>query len=340
MRRVEYFGLTTDTLRVRHRWITTRIVGETVLLFGGLAVIANWVGPHWGESLLWKGAYVLVLFAQALALQRIYIVAHEAAHKKIAPNNLRANDLVGQCVLLPLLVPLRVYRAIHVFHHGFNRRDVHTSALDVFVSPWRVTPLVRAACHVLWFLGVFCGGFFVHSLVSIVIFLFLPTRTAQKISPAFKHWTPRERVIAWGQFLAGALLYAAVYALFSTQGLLFTLVYPLLAFAWVWSLLVYIFHYHTTLGEKTRYNVRAIKHHWFFSWLMMNFNEHATHHMYPNIPWYELPERKQELPEAYAEKNGTDASVWRAILNQLSGPIVVYAGDHDPVPWLFVHWED
>lgn len=340
MQHSQIFALTTDKLRTRHRWVTIRIITETVLLWFGLAGAALVAGTHWGESPVWNGAYVVVLFAQALALQRIYIVAHEAAHKKISPNNLRGNDLAGQFVLLPMLVPLQVYRAIHVFHHGFNRRDVHTSALDVFVSPWHVTPLVRGICYGLWFLGVFCGGFFVHSLVSIVIFLFLPTRTAQKISPAFKHWTGRDRAIAWAQFLAGALLYAAAYFLFGTQVLLLALVYPLLAFAWVWSLLVYIFHYHTTLGDKTRYNVRAIKRHWFFSWLMMNFNEHATHHMYPNIPWYELPERKQELPEMYEEKNKSESSVLRAILNQLRGPIVVYAKDADPVPWLFIHWED
>jgi fatty acid desaturase len=192
----------------------------------------------------------------------------------------------------------------------------------------------------LWFLGVFCGGFFIHSLVSIVIFLFLPTRTAQKISPAFKHWTPRDRAIAWGQFLAGALLYCAVYFFFGTQVLLFTLVLPLLSFAWVWSLLVYVFHYHTTLGAQTRYNVRAIRRHWFFSWLMMNFNDHVTHHMYPHIPWYELPDRRTDLPQAYAEKNPTETSVLRAILKQLRGPLVVYVGDNNPVPWLFVHWED
>lgn len=340
MQRIDYVTLTTQQLRTRHRWLTARIVGETVFFFFMLAVTAINVGAHWGESLLWNAAYLIVLLAQGLALQRIYIVAHEAAHKKIAPNNLRANDWLGQMVLLPMLVPLQVYRAIHVFHHGFNRRDVHTSALDVFVSPWRVTRFVRAVCYTLWFLGVFCGGFFFHSLVSIVLFLFLPTRTAQKISPAFKHWTGRDRAIAWGQFLGGAALYAVVYFTLGGDVFRLTLLYPLLAFAWVWSLLVYIFHYHTTLGARTRYNVRAIQRHWFFSWLMLNFNEHATHHMYPNIPWYELPERKQELPAVYAEKNKTESSVWRAILNQLHGPTVVYAGDTDPAPWLFVHWED
>jgi fatty acid desaturase len=340
MQRTDYFALTTAQLRVRHRWLTIRMLGETIGIFIALALAANWLGPHWGEAWWGNAAYVLILLAQAFTLLRIYFIAHEAAHKKIAPHNVRANDFIGQAVLLPMLVPLQVYRAIHNFHHGFNRRDVNTSALDVFVVPWRVTPLIRAVCYGLWFLGVFAGGFFFHSLVSIVIFLFLPTRTAQKISPAFKHWTPRDRAIAWGQFLAGVALYGTVYASFGANALLFTLVYPLLAFAWGWSLLVYVFHYRTTLGAQTRYNVRAIRRQWFFSWLILNFNDHATHHMYPHIPWYELPNRRAELPAAYAEKNPTETSVPRAILNQLRGPLVVSAGDNNPVPWLFVHWED
>lgn len=340
MQRMDYFALTTEQLRARHRWLTIRTLSETAVLFVALALLANWVGPQWDKAWWWKAAYVVILLAQAFTLLRIYFIAHEAAHKKIAPNNLRANDFIGQAVLLPMLVPLQVYRAIHNFHHGFNRRDVHTSALDVFVVPWQITPLIRAGCYGLWFIGVFMGGFFLHSLVSIIIFMFLPMRTAQKISPAFKHWTPRDRAIAWGQFLAGAALYIAVYIFFGAQGLWFTLILPLLGFAWVWSLLVYVFHYHTTLGAQTRYNVRAIRRQWFFAWLIMNFNDHATHHMYPHIPWYELPDRRVELPEGYAEKNPTETSVLRAILHQLRGPLVVYAGDNNPVPWLFVHWED
>lgn len=340
MQRMDYFALTTEQLRARHRWLTIRTLGETGGFFVVLALFANWLGARWGEAWWWNAAYLVVLLAQAFTILRIYFIAHEGAHKKIAPNNLRVNDFIGQAILLPMLVPLQVYRAIHNFHHGFNRRDVHTSALDVFVVPWRVTPLIRTGCYVLWFLGVFVGGFFLHSLVSIVIFLFLPTRTAQRISPAFKHWTPRDRAMAWGQFLAGAALYVAVYLLFSAQVLWFTLVLPLLGFAWVWSLLVYVFHYHTTLGAQTRYNVRAIKRQWFFSWLMMNFNDHATHHVYPHFPWYELPEHRVELPEPYAEKNPTEPSILRAILKQLRGPTVVYAGDKNPVPWLFVRWED
>ncbi len=324
----------------RHAWLTARVIGETVAGFGGLAALANWLGPQFGAGGLVSLAYAGVLLAQGLLLQRIYIVAHEAAHKKIAPRRPLLNDGLGQALLLTILVPLQIYRKIHVFHHGFNRRDHNTSALDVFVSPWPVTPLVRAVGYTLWYLGIFAGGWFLHSLVSIVLFLGMPTPQAQRISPAFRNWNGRDRLIAWAQFLAGVAFHLAVAALGGGRVWLFTLGLPLLAFAWIWSLLVYVFHYHTTLGAQVRFNVRAIRSAGFFRWLLLNFNEHATHHMYPNLPWYELPERHAELPGPFAEKNQTAGSLWRAVLNQLHGPTVVYVRDADPTPHLFVHWED
>jgi fatty acid desaturase len=60
----------------------------------------------------------------------------------------------------------------------------------------------------------------------------------------------------------------------------------------------------------------------------MNFNEHATHHQYPNIPWYELPEKRKALPEPYLTKNQRTRNFFRAILNQLKGPNIVHERHH------------
>jgi len=340
MNRVEHLFFPTGREASRHRFVTTRVMVETILIFGVLGTLALNLGPRTNESSAMTMLYGAVWLAQGLMLQRIYIIAHEAAHKKLAPNHARANDVLGQAVLLPMLVPLQIYRAIHNFHHGFNRRDVHTSALDVFVSPWRVTPLIRAVCYVLWLLGVFAGGLFLHSLVSLILFLCLPTRVARKVSPAFKNWDARDRVIAWAQFLVAVAFHAFVAFVFGDQVWMWTLGLPLVTFAWIWSLMVYVFHYRTTMGAPTRFNVRAIRVNALLKWWLMNFSEHATHHQFPNLPWYALPLQHQELPAEYAEHNRTAPSLVRAILNQLAGPTVVYAQDKNPAPHLFMHWED
>jgi fatty acid desaturase len=174
----------------------------------------------------------------------------------------------------------------------------------------------------------------------VIIFLFIPTRTAVKVSPAFKRWTNKDRLTAWLQLLACAAFVISLGLVLGWPAWRLVWLYPFLAFAWVWSLIVYIYHYHTTIGDHARFNVRALRQHTFLSWLLLNFNQHASHHMYPNIPWHELPEKKQELPEVFKEKNQVSDSYLSAVLNQLKGPTVVYSEDRDPTPQLFVRWED
>lgn len=323
----------------RTRWINTRLLLETALLFVALALLANYCGPRAGQSGGWLAAYLVIWLMQGLMLQRLYIIAHEAAHRKLAARGW-LNDLLGQVVLSSIFVPLQVYRKIHQFHHGFNRKDIYTSALDVFVSPWPVTPLIKAICFGLWYLGVFAGGLFLHSLVSIVLFLFMPVRLAQKISPAFRQWRNRDRLIAWAQFLGAVAMQFAVGRVLGFEAWVYTFGLPLISFAWIWSLMVYVFHYNTTLGDQIRYNVRAINANRLLRWWLMNFNQHATHHMYPNLPWHALPLKAADLPAPFAEKNPTARSLPHAILNQLHGPTVVYKHDRNPAPRLFLHWED
>lgn len=267
--------------------------------------------------------YPLILLAQGLWLDRIYIVGHEATHRKLFLKNRTANELAGILLLTPLAVPLQIFRKIHVFHHGFNRRDNHTAALDTFVSRKPITAARRFFYRLLWFVGVFGSGYFWYSLGSIVIFLFLPTALATRISPAFKNWTRRDRAVAWGEFLLGIGFHLTFYLIGGWQFWLVSLALPMLVFAWIWSLLVYVFHYDTSVGAEVRFNVRSLDGNWFFSWLLMNFNEHTTHHAFPNLPWYELPAQKHELPERFRE-NQNVRTIWQAIRQQLKGPQIVY----------------
>ncbi|MCB0638176.1 MAG: fatty acid desaturase [Lewinella sp.] len=300
------------------------LVFETILVFlitGLLAeLLFGWIDA---PSLRWLLYGPLLLF-QGLWCYRIYIVGHETAHKKLFPGNLLLNDVLGSLVLLPILVPINIYRKIHYYHHGFNRKDVHTSALETFVVRGRFVRTKTVFYYLVWYIGIFCGGFFIHSLVSVFLFLFVPPRLAERISPAFKGWKWQDQVKAILLFGLGVLGHAGVYHFFGKQAYWLFLGYPLLSFAWVLSLLVYIFHYDTTIGSEVRYNVRSVRPVPVLSWILMNFNEHATHHQYPNIPWYDLPRKRKSLPAAFADKNQTTWSFWRAVFNQLKGPNIVY----------------
>lgn len=304
-----------------HDQISLRLVAETLAVHVALAAASAWAMHHELRAWLWPP----VLLALGLWFDRLYTVGHEAAHRKLFPDRPRRNDLVGALVLAPLLAPLTVFRKIHAFHHGHNRRAPKVSTLDVVVlppgPPWRRRAAV-AWGWTTWLLAVFAGGFFLHSLVSVVLFLLLPTAVAAKISPAFHGWNPRLRARAWAELLAGAGLHAAVWRLGGADLWLAALGLPLLAFAWVYSLMVYIYHYRTSIGDEVRHNVRSLRPSRLLSWVLLNFHEHATHHADPRLPWYLLPRRRVAAPPAYAGNQQVE-TVAAAILHQLRGPMFV-----------------
>lgn len=306
----------------------TKLIAETLAVFLTISLLALWVQALSIPPVLKIACYLPLLLFQGLWFYRFYIVGHEAAHKKLFADKPGLNDFWGSVILLPLMVPITVYRKIHYFHHGFNRKDEHTSNLDTFVVKHPPGLVKKIYYHIVWYLSVFFGGFFIHSLVSVVLFLFMPPALSVKISPAFKGWTMRDQWGAIGLFVLGVLLHLSVYWVFGKTVYWYTLGYPMLSFAWVLSLLVYIFHYDTTIGDGVRYNVRSVNRVPVISWILMNFNEHATHHQCPNIPWYELPEKRKTLPEPYLTKNQRTWNFFRAIFNQLKGPNIVHEHHH------------
>ena len=154
-------------------------------------------------------------------------------------------------------------------------------------------------------------------LLTILIFLVVPERRTTRISPVFRAWPARMRLRAWAELAVGVALHVAVIATAGWTLWLAMLGLPLLAFAWIWSMLLYIYHYRTGIGPDVRRNVRSLPRQPLFSWLLLNFNEHATHHRDPNIPWYALPAQRDPADVSEAEEV---RSLGAAIRQQLAGP--------------------
>jgi fatty acid desaturase len=307
---------TTGHLSPGHEARSRRLIGETVAVFLTLALLAA------ASATLLSGAprlaaVALLAIPQGMWLDRMYTVAHEAVHFKLFPGRTRLNDAVATLLLAPIAAPLSVYRRIHGFHHGGNRRDRATAALDQFRTQGPPSPAMRRMYGLLWNFYVFGGGFFLHSLLTILIFLVVPARRAARISPVFRNWPARMRLRAWAEFGVGAALHAAVIGFAGWTIWLAMLGLPLLVFAWLWSMLLYIYHYRTSIGPDVRRNVRSLPRQPFFSWLLLNFNEHATHHRDPTIPWYALPDHRDPADVPGAEDV---RSLGAAIRQQRAGP--------------------
>ncbi len=291
-----------------HFFISLRLCGETGLIFLILSLLIIVTAHQW-----WL---YLAVAALGLWFNRLYIIAHEAVHRKLFPNHPLFNDFIGTIILLPIMAPLTIYRKIHFFHHAHNRESPGIATLDTFRDNQPLTWLKNFYYQLIWLFCVFCGGFFLHSLISILLFLFLPTHLGEKISPAFQGWKLSARLKAWCEFLLAITFHLVIYKFFGFDIWLNCFGKPLLIFAWIWSMWLYIYHYRTTMGKQVIYNVRSLKPNFFFSWLMLNFNEHITHHSNPQIPWYLLPEKRIELPPEFASNqnvNTLSEAIWQQI---------------------------
>jgi fatty acid desaturase len=300
------------------------LLAETAGVFA-LLLAGTMSALHWlPSSLAWPAVAVLAV-GQGLWLDRLYTVAHEAVHSKLFPGRRRANDFVGMALMVPVVAPFTIFRKIHNFHHGGNRRDRATAALDHMQVPEAAGAGAAAARRGLWYFYVFAGGFFLHTLAAILIFLLVPGRRAARISPVFRGWPTRLRLLSWVQFASGIGFHAGFAAAFGGPAWFAALGLPMLVFAWFWSMLLYVYHYRTSVGRDVRLNVRSLPRQPFFSWLLLNFNEHSTHHGDPSIPWYDLPRRRAALPASHAG-NDDSKTLLQAVLSQGAGP-VLWSGD-------------
>ena len=309
---------------LRHEYISWALLIETLLVQGGLALLTVAVARHAIHGAVPQPSWLLLVplfLVQGVWLDRLYAVGHEAVHRKLFPRSPRLNDLWGTLMLAPLLAPLTIFRKIHAFHHGQNRRDPATAALDSFVSAKPVSAARQKYYRGSWIFLVFMGGFFVHSVISILLFLGAPTALAQRISPVFRGWSLAQRTRAWLELLPGVALHLGIARLLGIEVWLLVLGAPLLVFAWVWSMMLYIYHYDTTLGDGVRFNVRSLPTRPILSWVLLHFNEHATHHQDPRLPWYRLPSERRNLPAEYRH-NDNVTTLGAAILQQLRGPLL------------------
>ena len=116
-----------------HAAISARLVLLSAVAF--IALSAALLGCA-RSTLPFRGTLTTVLtVAQALCLYRLYVVAHEAVHRKLFPHTPWLNELAGALMLAPIGAPLAIYRKVHAFHHGSNRKDDHHAALDHFKVP-------------------------------------------------------------------------------------------------------------------------------------------------------------------------------------------------------------
>lgn len=259
----------------------------------------NWIAVYF--ALNWVVAAWLVLTFEHVSVRIVGTIwigivihglanlMHDACHGNLFRRP-RLDRFVGFLCGAPALFSVTAYQVTHNLHHRHNRTMLDP---DEFMN----ISNRRGLLSVLFYLWLFVGMllYLVHVPVTALI-----------------RGTPRER----RRIAAEYALLTAMYAVVIGAALRFEFFDALVA-VWLLPLLVAAFfgnvrgwaeHMLTKKGHPLTES-RTVLSSRLFSLYNVNLNYHAEHHLYPGVPWYNLPELHRLLRPEY-RRAGT--SIYRS----------------------------
>lgn len=258
---------------------TIQIAASACVLYG-LWLTSN--GNFW-----WQRIIGILLFA--LANNTLFSLLHEAVHK-IYSKNERVNDAMGLLASVFFPTGFTFQRLCHLSHHCNNRSD--HEMFDLYY------PSDNLLLKRIQFFGIFTGLYWIALVIGWMIYLIYPgfftlLINLGKKSQLFKHAdvaillpfgkTDKEARIRLE--LAFTLICQII--LFSALNLSFG--WWLLAY-WVFSLFWGSLQYadHAFSPRDIRKGAWDLKINPIMRYIFLNYHHHRAHHMYPNVPWFDL----------------------------------------------------
>jgi fatty acid desaturase len=242
----------------------------------------------WGIAAFQPRWWIIVLAAAFVGNRyySLFIIGHDGLHRRLHPRQ-GVNDLVNDLFVLgPLAAITRINRRNHMRHHG-TLACADDPDTYKYQPRWRVGPLA--------FLFSITGVPFVFRAIKNVYSG--NAETAVTTSP--RH-APRDYFIVIGWQI---LLCATLTMLFGWWG------YPVM-----WLLPVYVFTFaaditrvfceHSSEGDALHDRLVTFAGNRFELALFapMNMNHHVAHHLWPSIPYYNLPKATEALYANVSER--------------------------------------
>ncbi|MCB1688318.1 MAG: fatty acid desaturase [Halioglobus sp.] len=246
--------------------------------------------------------WLLAVFIIAGAQHGLSLIAHEASHFLVWPQDKRINDFIGTWFFAaPALLPFNVYRQRHIIHHRLVSRPGDSK--DAYIRDWRgwrfLAEVFRSLSGLEYLVKVrdaFRSGksgeiekfesnlrsdqikiLWVHAFIFLVFTLFDP----------LYYGVPTYYFILWlWPMLTVTFLFAKVRALIEHQPARSGMSEP-----------VETPYFMNTPGPM----LRSVKATWFERLYLskVNFHYHAEHHLWPWISYQHLPEINARIWQGY-----------------------------------------
>lgn len=300
------------SLRPLHSLAWLHLAINLMLVGGGLVISAGVSHPV---------AYGCSQLMLALGFTQALVLLHEAGHRTLFRQR-RLNDAIGLMAGFVALIPYASWRPIHARHHRFTGWQ----DLDATTATLVPRPLPR------WQQVVIDGAWRYWLPLFSVVYRLQNYWQIGRIEPYLGASVSVSRLR-----LAAALQLLAYVALVLWWGLTNTLILlgPGLFFAlMIQDLLLLSQHTHmpsyNSQGRKVQpfqpleqgRFTRSLQLPAWLSWLLLHFDAHELHHLYPAVPGYLL----RRIP--YAPPNDLPWLSWIREAKSLSGTQFLFDGPH------------
>lgn len=230
------------------------------------------------------------IFLSGVALHALGILMHEGVHGKLFASA-ALNRWIGFLCSAPVFVAGSAYRAYHLPHHRAVRS---ASDPDEFENVTR-RPAWLKILLVLWLL---VGTFW--------YLVYLPVT-------GFRMGNRESRRAILEEYALMLLLYGLAFALVPLRILAEVWLLPFLFTALFAQLRGFTEHIFTA-GDAPARAARTITSSRLVSFLMLNLNYHLDHHLYPAVPWYNIPRLHELLRDELRRADAPVSSSYLAFL--------------------------
>jgi len=279
----------------KNSWKSMSYLALDVGIVAALAYGAFTLNAWWGWPLYW--------FAQGTMFWALFVVGHDCGHQSFS-NNRHLNDLVGNITHASILVPYHGWRISHRKHHG-NHGHVEND------ESWH--PTTKSQLDSMEPMGRLGRLKFPWPLFAYPFYLWArsPGKTGSHYDPSCDLFQPSERrmVLTSDAFMLGMLgVLAACTAKLGFLSMLNLYVLPYWIFV-VWLDVVTYLHHHGTTEEKMpwyrgeewsylRGGLTTLDQDFgIFNKIHHNIETHVVHHLFPQMPHYNLVEATNAAKE-------------------------------------------
>ena len=254
-----------DLHRTKPLWNLVPFVFVGIWAAAGALVLA---GSFWPVRL---AGYLII----GASINALGILMHEAIHGSMF-RNAAADRCAGFLLGLPLAMSAYAYRVVHHVHHRHTRSEADPDEFGNLTG----NPKMLSVAFYAWLI---VGGpiYFFHVPVT-----------------ALRLGTRRDRIAVLTEYALMAGAYAAAFVYVPTAILTHCWLYPLLAVFVFANVRGWSEHTMTTPGNPLTES-RTVTSNRLVSFFMCNLNYHLEHHLYPAVPWYNLPKLHKLLQLQY-----------------------------------------